>query len=408
MIRNNHIKKYEKRDPYKEVEEKLLKDDEEYIIKSYRPISGTKIKEIQLSKVNEFVDDILGDMTISKVLFSSNAKKEINILKKGNDFMKKNQIKSNYNSTKENPANIFIKRKKNETIGKMRIETDKFKEERLNCHANLIENNLKFYQSIITERKAKENEYLLSLNANRCKRFEEIFKNIKEKLENYYNHNHKRYKVISTEHAIKVTDIELPEVLLNMQDVYSRLFYNAVYIPPRKTVIIKGFQDYKRNEENKANQQKITNFTVRNAISSSNGKEFTVKITNEIHDQCFYKYSGGPPLKKEKIFPAIKPNTYHPQDFVKNTDSSDIKTTLSSYETVKTVFKEGTIQVNLLEMRDKENGNTFLHNSVADELLELANYLCIKGVEINAQNFNGDTPLHLAIKSANKQVITYV
>lgn len=50
--------------------------------------------------------------------------------------------------------------------------------------------------------------------------------------------------------------------------------------------------------------------------------------------------------------------------------------------------------------------NSLLHISVKENLIELVCYLLLKQVSINAQNKDGDTPLHLAIRDSNGEMIS--
>ena len=58
----------------------------------------------------------------------------------------------------------------------------------------------------------------------------------------------------------------------------------------------------------------------------------------------------------------------------------------------------------LLGLKDPD-GNTFLHVSVLDEVPELVYYFLIKGIKPTSQNNDGDTPLHLAIRNHNNNII---
>jgi ankyrin repeat protein len=56
-----------------------------------------------------------------------------------------------------------------------------------------------------------------------------------------------------------------------------------------------------------------------------------------------------------------------------------------------------------MELTDEE-GNSLLHISVVDEYIELVSYLIVKGINVNIQNNEGDTPLHLCMRIGNKEV----
>lgn len=46
-----------------------------------------------------------------------------------------------------------------------------------------------------------------------------------------------------------------------------------------------------------------------------------------------------------------------------------------------------------------------MHQAVNERLYDLVYYLIGKGIDVNWQNKNGDTSLHLAIRMANKPII---
>lgn len=52
-----------------------------------------------------------------------------------------------------------------------------------------------------------------------------------------------------------------------------------------------------------------------------------------------------------------------------------------------------------------EDGNTLLHYSVFNDIVELVGYLIDKKAEINVKNNAGDTPLHYAFQNNNKEVV---
>ena len=62
---------------------------------------------------------------------------------------------------------------------------------------------------------------------------------------------------------------------------------------------------------------------------------------------------------------------------------------------------------NKLENR-YENGNTFLHQAVNLRQLDIVCYMITKGVDANIRNDDGNTPLHLAMLSSNKDVNLHV
>ena len=126
------------------------------------------------------------------------------------------------------------------------------------------------------------------------------------------------------------------------------------------------------NDQYLSSNQKIK-FKLKNVLKSTNGKEFTIKITDDIIRKCFAKYSGGPDVisyLKEQF-------KYH--QFKEKEDE----------------LRED--QVNFYDVITEE-GNSFLHIAIIDNLPELVQYFTDKGANLNIQNINGDTPLHIAAR----------
>ena len=115
-----------------------------------------------------------------------------------------------------------------------------------------------------------------------------------------------------------------------------------------------------------------------NALSSNSGKEFTIKITKNILNKCYYKYSGGPLSIKYK-----------------NTD----------FEKKKSKEKNDNYFVDYFSLLEQKTGNTFLHLAVIENYPEIVKYFVEKGANLNVQNKDGNTPLHLALEKNEKEII---
>ena len=122
-------------------------------------------------------------------------------------------------------------------------------------------------------------------------------------------------------------------------------------------------------------------FSLKNALSFNNGKEFTMNINENKINTCFYKYSGGPASLSQK-----KDNL----EEKKNEISKDNK------------------QVNFYDLEDKKTGNSYLHSAIIDNYPELVSYIIEKNADVNKQNNDGDTALHLALKSQNFEIIKLI
>ena len=124
-------------------------------------------------------------------------------------------------------------------------------------------------------------------------------------------------------------------------------------------------------------------FKVKNVLKSTNGKEFTIKITDNIIRKCFNKYSGGP-----EVIDYLKEQL--------NNNNEDIN---------ESELRED--QVNFYNIITEE-GNSFLHLATMDNLYELVKYFTEKGANCNIQNNNGDTPLHIAARENYNLCIKYL
>lgn len=414
MIRNEYLNKFREKDKF-DAEIRYAQDDDNYLLKSYRPLSEKALEKVNQNKLETFVDDLLDNKKLSQLLFSSNAKSEIRLMQKSNEFMLRNGIKKKVVKIKNTPNDIVVNRKKKEMIAYISGETDVFKENRNDYWKMLTDRNNEFNSYIKSERKLEQKGLIESYNKNRVDRFKLIYNNIKEKLKNFYENDCKfRDKPIFDNEYIQVKEVDLPHIELNMEDVFSRLYHNAVFIQPKtrkagstlnsnSLLNKKVLNSLTSSESNKdiindninkkvilkgnAGNQKLN---VKNVIESANGKEFTIKVTDEILMKCFTKHSGGPGM-------------------ISNGKVSLILSLYYLYFKTNRGFNHSTKHgndnfINLLESKD-DDGNTFLHSSIKDNFYELIGYLLVKGVEVNVQNNEGDTPLHIAMRNAKTDVI---
>ncbi len=133
---------------------------------------------------------------------------------------------------------------------------------------------------------------------------------------------------------------------------------------------------------------------MKKVIKSTSGKEFTIKITKDILRKCFVKYSGGPPILKMGIFKKEKEEDRKNFEVINNQDGEEDTKKPHNF-------------VNFFKLIDKKNGNSFLHMAVLGGYDELVRYLLDKKSNINLKNYDGNTPLHLALlnKEQNENII---
>ena len=199
----------------------------------------------------------------------------------------------------------------------------------------------------------------------------------------------------------------LPNAKLDINDVFSRLYYNEVlFIPSSSRRNLKRPQSNKiRNSlsdefaNSPTNNSKIM-FNLKKVIKSTTGKEFTLKATKDTIKKCFFKYSGGPSILNMGFYKKNKEenkNNYEmnymkvAEDFQEDFDNS----------------KKSKKLVNFYKLVDKKNGNSFLHKAVIGSYEEFVRYFLEKKANINLKNNDGNTPLHLALynKKKNQKII---
>lgn len=300
MLRNSFLKETLK--DGKNTEYKYAAEDENYMLQINRPITEKTIMDIPSSKIDQFVDKILTDKKISSVLFSSVANKEISNFEKSNKklikkFEKKKVI------TENNPADIVINRKKVEMLQEIKLDINHYKKcqmDQLNEKKKLNIDYRKYFKS---EKNKEKKDEIFMLNKIRINRFENIFRSLTDKILESLD-NGKRKGTIFGNISFELQNIKLPEVKLDLHNVFSRLFFNEVLLSPKKGQNFSGNNNFNENNPlspKKNNNNPEQNFIVRNVIEAANGKEFTIKITDDIYAKCFSKHSGGPKIDYHKV-----------------------------------------------------------------------------------------------------------
>ena len=360
-------------------EEKLMKEDEEYLLKESRPVKETTIKKLNKKKMNQFIEDILTNKKLTSVLYATNAKIEIKSY-----LRTKKNLQNSEKKVRDKYEPSYLVRKQNikDAYFQMRNAIDNYKIEKEN-HKNLLkQNNLQKFLEYKKLNTLEKNEGNQTARINRIKSFNRAFSKIEKKLNNIKNETNTKINYTNntnrfvTENNIN-PEMLLPETKLNINNVYSRLYNNSVLITP---VYKNNFYRFISKEKTqtlgeKSKKQKII-FNIKNVLNNTNGKEFTIDANGNTINKCFTKYSGGP----ENI------------QFLKYDDKQKLN-------------KNDKDKVDFYELIDKNTGDSYLHKAVIDGCPEIVEYFLNKGAEINKQNNNGDTALHIAAKNENMQII---
>jgi hypothetical protein len=271
MLRKNYVDSC-KRGPKsiyddEEFENKL--EDENYLLNSVKPLKDSQIKNIPKGGLDNFIDNVLTDKNINQLLYSSNAKTEINMIRKATQSItsKKHIVKE---KKEISPQDLVIRREREETIKKIVDEANEYKKQKRNENEDLKQKNYSVYENLYKNHaKEEEKKYFEYLDEARKFRFLYVFEKIKDKLKRGHVH--------------------LPSFKLDMDDVYSRLYHNAVFVK------LKEEEDNPNDSgDDKPKKQGKTKLNVKNVIQETSGKEFSIKITEKEYTKCFAKYSGGP------------------------------------------------------------------------------------------------------------------
>ncbi len=347
-----------------EFERQLLDNDDNYMLNQIRPISSNNISKIPSKYLPNFIDDL--NQKVNSVLYSSIANKlNKKSLKKKLLIQKSLNISKNNKSFQEPTTNsLYLKREKAVMLEKIKKNIDEYKFEKNKQYKILKEKNRVFRKQLKNSFNKQMEKFYEPMNEQRINDFSRILN-----------------KCMS-ERIIRKDNFNIPKVKLNIRNVYSRLYHNAVFLRDRmqnnkKLNLMNSNLSNSFNESDTFNSdmKREKNFKIKNIIKNSNGKEFTTKITPEIKRKCFLNYSGGP----------IKNNLYNINVNNKEFDNKKYLITLNK----------------LID----ENGNNNLQIAVKRHLIEFVQYFIDKKLDINYQNNFGDTALHIAMVEENLGII---
>ena len=391
MLRQNYMNKYKEKSLFDE--ERFLKEDEEYLLKESRPIEESSIKNLNQKKMNQFIEDVLTDKKMTSVLFSTGSKLEIKSYlktKKNYDNLKKNkeQLKKQNNETNS----ILKSRTRREAYYQMRKEINDYKTNKENYQSMLKYNNYKKYLEIKKDLDTERNERNKSIKNLKIYGFQRAYNSIKDKLE-----QNKEKEALITESKKNTENlaaplITLPEIKLNIVNVYSRLYNNKVLSIPLNIKLQNLNSNFfnagcklkrplthnKLKINSKMAKNKKFNFSLKNVLPLNNGKEFITNVTDENINECLKKYSGGP----------------------ENINFLNIK--------LEENLNENNKHVDFYNLEENNTGNSYLHLSTIENYPELVKYFLEKGANVNKQNNNGDTALHIALRNNNIEIIRII
>ena len=413
MLRQGFMNKYKVKSKYDN--ERFQKEDEGYLLKLTRPVKESSIKVLSKEKMNKFMEDVLTNKKMTTILYDSNAKIEIkSSLKLIKNFRKQNERYTKNQKEEFEPVSVVKRRSRKEAYTQMRTEIDSFASNKEQYKKNLLMKNYRKYIEMKKSLTSSKNEYINYLRKNRINSFKRSYDSLKlkiddnmgrtleteyspnqstydKKLENYYLF---RNNYIDCSHTIN-----LPNIKCDINNVFSRLYNNKVLLTLNEKKDAKKSKSRKaislnrhlHNNKNKksvflstrklAQQNPKVKLNLKNVFKSNGGKEFTIKVTNEMFKKCLDKYSGGPETIK----------------FLKNEFSQNVKTS----NNVNNVNTDGF--VNFYELTEKNTGNSYLHLAILGDYPELVKYFIEKGADINKKNNEGEIPFDFFSNEMKKQ-----
>lgn len=370
MIRNYFLNRYkDNKKSILDTEEDYLRQDDNFIVNKNRPLGDNQINKIPSNVLYSFVEDVLSNQTISSVLYAKNTKNEIQLYKKRNKAISRSVMshpKERSGKSREvirGSMQITKKRELSSNYIEIKEQIDNYRLNKSEQMSFMIQKNDIFFDDLQSKTKPDSiKSYYEPVNYIRIKSYKRAIQRCKSQL-------------------AKNPNFMLPDVKLNINNVYSRLYHNAVLLPkPKEDQKSLKMSSKKLNEDNDSNQKKKSlKFNLKQVINSSNGKNYTMKITDKIINRCMIKHSGGPVDNNKMRY-----------------DEIDI-------DEEKVQMKDPNL-ISLKDMKDS-NGNSYLHEAVVNNSIEFVDYYLSKKLNPNQQNIQGNTPLHYAMKLNNKKII---
>ena len=397
--------------------ERFQKEDEGYLLKLTRPVKDSSIKSLSNDKMNKFMEDVLTNKKMTKILYDSNAKIEIkSSLKLIKNFRKQNEKYQKIQKEKLEPCSVVKRRSRKEAYLQMRTEIDNFKFNKEKYKKNLLIENYKKFVEMKKDLNSFQNEYINYLRKNRINSFKRAYDNLKLKIDynmgrtietEYYPDESPRKKTLENYYLFRNNYIDcshtinLPRIKCDINDVYSRLYNNKVLLTSnnikksknKKSISLNKLSNHLKDKKKLlffSNRKTVQSnpkikLNLKNVLKSNGGKEFTVKVTDEVVRKCLDKYSGGPEVIKY-LNSIIGSNINNNNNINNNIDTNGF--------------------VNFYDLTEKNTGNSYLHLVAEGNYPQLVKYFLEKGADINKKNKDGNTPLHLALQKQNMEIIS--
>ena len=352
------------------------------------------------------------------------------------------------NSLKEKIAKFLIKR--NQIFDKYKEKQEKFEKNQPNMDIKLkrlyykpvneirLEGYKKAFKECLKKSKSDEHFELPNIQFNMEDVYSRLANNVilnqktlrekiskeKEKKEKEENDSYNNIRQRQINNLYNITNNKFKTVINNSSNK-TRL---------KKKLVIKHKHNNSLNNEHKYNDIDIdiNNFNfnyyynIRNMptlniskiLKFSSGKEFKIKITPRIKKRCLSVLSCGPKPKIKKVnLTSEKKDEEKEEEIdykeIRNKSIFNIGKTRTK-ENINNLILYNTLMVDknnrgrdIVKVRNyrDENFNSNLHIAVLNDSIKLVKYFLNKKLDPNGVNNEGKTPLHLAMKKGNKNII---
>lgn len=444
MLRNAYLEPYEApKKPMSDYEKELESHNLSRILESQRPLEYKRIKKFSDNTMQLFIDDIMCNNEINTLLYSSNAKKELAYyLDQKKALLKvipfKKFIEPRDEDEEKDPYIYFFRKNKSIVPNNLKVNLDHFKSSRNRALKDFKDKNDEFMSCFPQIDIKLKKLFYKPINEIRLKGYRKAFKQCLSR-------------------SLHSKKFHLPDIELNMNNVFSRLFHNEILTPkvermnelyrnkykiirtPEKTkdkvsrstnksinnLLSKSndgpITNYKRGKHKKiiikpntnesmnlSNFSKIPVFNLKNVNNNWNGKEFISKITPKMKERCWSALSGGPNSKFQIVLDDKPKIRYNKNIFNIPKSKSKINEEFNDeilYNTLVSGQKVNESEfIDVKHYRDLEN-NSDLHIAVNQNSKKLVKYFLSKNLDPNQQNNQGQTPLHLAMIKNNRNII---
>ena len=403
MIKNEYLENYLTNPKnLSEFDKEMLSHDDNRLINLQRPLSQRGIIRLPKNIFKKFTEDIITNEKVNKLLYSGNAKKESAFNNKQSNFVAKATKfyykRDPFSSRLKSSQNLFFKKKKAEMyeiIKKNILEAKKIKKKK---KKKLEKKNKSFEKKNGQENKIQQELFF--------KRENDI------KIQGY-----KRAVETCLDKSCLNKKFKIPDISLNMNNPFSRLYNNVIldplnitskrkeekktettnynnigYIKIEKIRINNNKKKYFNLSPNRkrinryhsynniGGKNKYEKYHLKKVLTGYDGKEFAKEISFKDITKCIKKISGGPKVKQKLYNKLIKRTMIE-----KKMNVFDKKFDVNTY-------------------RDKDN-NSFLNIAVKRNNEKFVKYFLDKKYKPNEQNKEGNTAMHLSMIRKNRKII---